>query len=84
MTKPYNQLKNYEKFCVLGAGTMGVGIAQPLATSGKQVFLSDNNPDVLKNAETSIIKSYDRLVFKNKFTDEQVREFLENIHLLIH
>ena len=72
-----------KKFCVLGAGTMGAGIAQWLATSGKNVFLSDNNPDVLKNAETSILKSYERLVSKKKFTDEQVREFLNNIHFAL-
>jgi 3-hydroxybutyryl-CoA dehydrogenase len=69
-------------FCVLGAGTMGAGIAQWLATSGKEVFLSDTNPNILKKAKDSIENSYHYLVSKNKFSELQTNQFIKNIHFV--
>lgn len=42
---------------VVGAGVMGVGVAQNLAQSGYSVVLLDINDDILKQARTEIIRS---------------------------
>jgi 3-hydroxybutyryl-CoA dehydrogenase len=56
---------------VIGAGTMGAGIAQVAAQAGHSVVLTDTNPDQLQRAEQQIVKSLDKLVEKGKFTFEQ-------------
>lgn len=57
---------------VVGAGTMGAGIAQVAAQAGHSVVLTDTNPEQLQRAEQQIVKSLDKLVEKGKFSDEQV------------
>jgi 3-hydroxybutyryl-CoA dehydrogenase len=56
---------------VVGAGTMGAGIAQVAAQAGHSVVLTDTNPEQLQRAEQQIVKSLDKLVEKGKFTIEQ-------------
>ena len=56
---------------VVGAGTMGNGIAQSAATSGFQVTLMDILPEQLERARTTIRKSADKLLEKEKVTPEQ-------------
>jgi 3-hydroxybutyryl-CoA dehydrogenase len=56
---------------VVGAGTMGAGIAQVAAQAGHSVVLTDTNPDQLQRAEQQIVKSLDKLVDKGKFSFEQ-------------
>lgn len=56
------------KVGVLGAGTMGAGIAQVAAQAGHQVVLVDLNQDVLSKAQSNLIKVLDRLVEKEKLT----------------
>lgn len=56
------------KVGVLGAGTMGAGIAQVAAQAGHQVVLVDLNQDVLNKAQSNLIKVLDRLVEKEKLT----------------
>ena len=53
---------------VIGAGTMGNGIAQVFAQSGFSVTLVDVAEPMLDRARTSIEKSLARLVDKNKLT----------------
>ena len=67
-------------FCVLGAGTMGAGIAQWLLSNKSTVYLVDSNDNVLSTAVSNIEKSYDNLIKKNKFTEEAVRGFLSSLH----
>ena len=55
---------------VLGAGTMGNGIAQVCATSGYSVRMIDINPDALKQALSTIMLSVNKLHGKGKLTDE--------------
>ena len=54
--------------CIIGAGTMGVGIAQWFANIGLQVFITDSKSEVLDVAKESITTSYEKLIQKNKFT----------------
>ena len=56
---------------VVGAGTMGAGIAQVAAQAGHKVVLTDTNPQQLQRAEQQIIKSLDKLVEKGKFSSEK-------------
>ena len=56
---------------VLGAGTMGAGIAQVAAQSKHKVIVVDTNEDALVRAQNSLSKIMNRLVEKGKLTDEQ-------------
>jgi len=56
---------------VLGAGTMGNGIAQIAATSGYQVTCMDVMPAALEKAEAAISKSTAKLLEKGALTQEQ-------------
>lgn len=51
---------------VLGAGTMGAGIAQVFAQSGRNVVMVDAKPGAVESAVVGIGKSIDKLVGKGK------------------
>ena len=51
---------------IVGAGTMGCGIAQVAATAGHTTFIYDSNPAALKKAAEDISKSISRLLEKEK------------------
>jgi 3-hydroxybutyryl-CoA dehydrogenase len=59
-----------EKVGVVGAGTMGNGIAQVFAQSGYEVRLVDAMPSALDRARATIDKSLAKLVEKGKLTAE--------------
>ncbi len=56
---------------VVGAGTMGNGIAQAFAQAGFEVVMSDVAQAALDRALATISGSYDRLIKKEKMTAEQ-------------
>ncbi len=60
-----------QQIFVVGAGTMGNGIAQVAATSGHQVTCMDVMPEALEKARAAIDKSTARLVEKGALTKEQ-------------
>lgn len=62
---------------VVGAGTMGSGIAQVAAVSGYEVTLMDVAPGQIERAKTTILKSVDKLVEKGKLTASQRQAALE-------
>ena len=64
---------------VIGAGTMGNGIAQVCATYGYQVTLIDVVPEQLDRAKASIKKSVEKLHSKGRLTDEQREAALTNV-----
>ncbi len=69
------------KIGVLGAGTMGAGIAQVAAQVGHQVVLVDVNDEQLKKAAASYQKVFDRLVEKGQLSPEGKIELLDRISL---
>lgn len=56
---------------VIGAGTMGNGIAQTAAVSGYQVTMMDVAEDFVKRGQATIAKSVEKLAEKGKITAEQ-------------
>jgi 3-hydroxybutyryl-CoA dehydrogenase len=58
------------KISILGAGSMGSGIAQVASQSGHEVVLADTNDAQLEKAKASLAKIMARLVEKGKLTDD--------------
>ncbi len=56
---------------VLGAGTMGAGIAQVAAQNGSEVVLVDLNQDMLTKAENNLDKVLARLVEKGSISEDE-------------
>jgi 3-hydroxybutyryl-CoA dehydrogenase len=63
-----------ESFGVVGAGTMGSGIAQVAATAGFPTVLVDVAPAALERGLATIGKSLERLAAKGKLTAEAAAE----------
>lgn len=64
---------------VIGAGTMGNGIAHVFAMSEFKVSLVDISQDALNKALQTIEKNLDRMVKKEKITEAQKSATLDNI-----
>lgn len=64
---------------VIGAGTMGNGIAQTAASAGFTVSLCDISEDFLGRGMANIGKSLDRFVKKETISEEQKNEILRRI-----
>lgn len=64
---------------VIGAGTMGNGIAHVFAQSGFTVTLVDVNVAQLEKALQTINKNLDRQVTKGTLTEEQKKQTLTNL-----
>ncbi|MBU6158652.1 MAG: 3-hydroxybutyryl-CoA dehydrogenase [Bacteroidetes bacterium] len=67
------------KIAVIGAGTMGNGIAHVFAQSGFSVTLIDVNENQLQKALQTIAKNLDRQVSKGTLTEDQKQKALANI-----
>ena len=61
-----------ERIVVIGAGTMGHGIAQAAAVSGYQVTLTDVDPAALERGKQAIEKSTDKLAKKGIIDHNQL------------
>jgi len=59
---------------VIGAGTMGAGIAQTAAAAGFSVKLFDIKTEVIEAAIANVSKRFDRLVEKNRLSAEQAKK----------
>jgi 3-hydroxybutyryl-CoA dehydrogenase len=77
-------LDNIAKIGVLGAGTMGSGIAQIAATFGHDVYLFDAYKDQLKTSEQGLLKILNRQVTKDRMTQKEMDEILHRIHFVDH
>jgi len=70
---------NIKNVSVIGAGTMGNGIAHVFAQSGFNVNLIDVSAAQLEKAITTIGKNFDRQVAKGTITEEQKKAAIDNI-----
>lgn len=68
-----------KKVAVIGAGTMGNGIAHTFAQSGFNVQLVDLNQDSLKRGIDTITKNLDRMIAKEKISEADKANTLANI-----
>lgn len=64
---------------IIGAGTMGVGIAQVAATAGCRVVLFDANAPQIDKALTGLEKTLQKLAEKGKISQEKATEIRNNI-----
>ena len=64
---------------IIGAGTMGSGIAQVASTAGCLVRLFDLNQEALDNSEAALEKITNRLVAKGRITSEEKNTIQKNI-----
>ncbi len=62
------------KVAVIGAGTMGNGIAQVFAQAGTSVYLCDVKPEFVDRGLSAIDQSLARLVKKEKLTEAEARD----------
>ncbi|SCX90541.1 3-hydroxybutyryl-CoA dehydrogenase [Nonlabens sp. Hel1_33_55] len=83
MTNQKSKIKNQDssinRVGIIGAGTMGSGIAQVAATAGCQVKLFDLNEEQLKNAEFALEKILSRLVQKSRIDETEKSRIQSNI-----
>ena len=68
--------------CVIGAGTMGSGIAQTAAQHGFYTLLFDINAEVLEKAKTAIEKSLQFLLDKEKITAVEKDNIFQRIRFV--
>ncbi|MCL4169344.1 UNVERIFIED_CONTAM: hypothetical protein GTU68_067360, partial [Idotea baltica] len=68
-----------KNIAVIGAGTMGNGIAHTFAQCGFKVNLIDINSDSLKKGIATIAKNLDRMLAKEKISETDKTQTLSNI-----
>jgi 3-hydroxybutyryl-CoA dehydrogenase len=68
-----------QNVAVIGAGTMGNGIAHVFAQNGFKVKLIDVNAGQLEKALQTISKNFDRQIAKGNTSEEQKKSSLSNI-----
>ena len=67
------------KICVIGAGTMGAGIAQAFAMQGFNVVLRDIKAEFVDRGVALIEKNISRLVAKDRVTLVQANEIMARV-----
>ena len=68
------------KVSVIGAGTMGAGIAQIAATKGHEVCLYDSFDGVIETAENKLKKILNRMVEKERNSQSENEAILDRIN----
>jgi len=61
-----------DSIAIIGAGTMGGGIAMAFANAGLPVTIVDAKQEALDRARSTIAKNYERSVSRGRFTADQV------------
>ncbi len=66
-----------ETIGIIGAGTMGNGIAQTAANAGFDVIICDVKEDFLERGVQNVRRSLERFVKKETMTEEQKQAVLQ-------
>lgn len=69
-----------ERIAIVGAGTMGGGIAMACANAGIPVLLKESRQDALDAGMAAIRRNYDASVKRGRFTPDGVSERIARIH----
>jgi len=65
---------------IVGAGTMGRGIAQVAASGGIQVFLTDAKPGAVSDAHDFVSKMLHRAAEKGNISKQDAEAAISRIH----
>ncbi|RMG28191.1 MAG: 3-hydroxybutyryl-CoA dehydrogenase [Bacteroidetes bacterium] len=76
-------IKQFSKIAVIGAGTMGNGIAHVFAQKGYQVNLADISEEALDRALSTIAKNMDRQIKKELLTEKEKAAALDRINTFV-
>lgn len=68
-----------KKVCVIGAGTMGLDIAQVFATKGFEVTVRDISDEILDAAKAKLVKGLDKKIAKGRMTEEAKAAILDHM-----
>lgn len=68
-----------KKICVVGAGVMGLDVAQVFAAKDFKVLVRDINDAILQKAQDRMKSSLEKLVSKGKKTQEEADKVIGNI-----
>ena len=77
-------VESIRTIAILGAGTMGNGIAHVFARYGYDVILRDVEENFLARARETISKNLDREIKKGKITEQEKSKALSRIHATTH
>lgn len=77
-------MSSIKSVCICGAGTMGSGIAQVVASSGFPTLLFDVYPETLQKAKQKIETDLQKLVDKQKLSLQEKAEILQRISFVNH
>ena len=72
-----------KKVAVIGAGSMGSGIAQVCAAAGYEVALNDTSEQAMEKAMSNIKKSLSRFAEKNKISASEMERALGRVHTTV-
>lgn len=72
-------IDNIKTIGVIGAGTMGSGIASVCALTGYKTLINDINEEAITKAISSVKKGWDKLVEKGKLTPEKKEQSAANL-----
>lgn len=64
---------------VIGAGTMGIGIAQVAVQNCKKVVVVEANQEVLQKSKSNLFKTFEKLVEKQKISLDQVKVYEDSM-----
>jgi 3-hydroxybutyryl-CoA dehydrogenase len=67
----------------MGAGTMGLAIAQTFARTGYEVTVRDINDEIITNAEKRLHKDLDKLVAKGKMDEAAKQNILDHMKFTV-
>ncbi|MFQ3294396.1 MAG: 3-hydroxybutyryl-CoA dehydrogenase [Natrialbaceae archaeon] len=73
------ELDTIDRFGVIGAGTMGSGIAQVAATAGYEVVMRDVEEEFLERGFETIEGSLDRFVDRDHLSEEEAEDVVGRI-----
>lgn len=70
----------FETIGIVGAGQMGIGIAQVCAAAGLDVMLNDIDASALTRGTDRLSVGFDRLVSKGKITTSEASDAMARVH----
>ena len=75
-------MADFKNIGIIGAGSMGIGIAQIASSAGCSVLLYDNNLDAAEKSLISLTRVLQSLIEKGKLTNNKKEEIVANIQII--